>query len=386
MTSQQRSVINEIEHSMLSADLQLFCDVAQHFNNSRLTGIITWGLMPYFSLFVVESHSYLSKKSPKFSGFASQRHERIIRSSRTRIKLLDDNQNKIDDIINELDAISTSYRTWFVKRHRGLVGFIRRQLQPDLLLFFYADHLICTSQVGFFNTGIDPRDTQLGNQGWNPRQFGQLGHSTAYEIGKYIGDLAISMGASINIDGKNSPNHALVYDYFKLKDKRSESYYSSVFNVNATKSINALLVLLLCVLNFLEHVICRLVAPNSFSLFKIRFITLYHVASSLRKIQDRYYKSELSELSRQYLREIFSDEGLKLFISQKTFRNIMVHYSIEKTPSDRLKQDLPGFGLIEHHFKGRTLTEATLALEQQIQRLAVLLESWLMLRAINLKE
>ena len=371
-----KSKTTKIEQIMIMDDIRFYCDIVQLFENENLVGHIVWGLIPYFSLFIIESNQYLGKQTPEVFRKMNHQHERIIRASRTRIKLLEDNRNDFKSLIKHLDWISGCYRYWFIDRHKGISGLVRRFLHPDLSLTSYSGHIIGTSQICMFNLGLGASDVNLTETNWFPNGFSELGHSVALDIGRYIGQIVCGFDLVSYLNDGRHPIPRINGQDFKVQGAKSDKYYNSIFNGAGSSQINAFLLLLLATINFIEYVLNRLTSGTSNSLFKLKYITIYHVVNSLKKLQSIFYKAKLTRESRENFRCVFEDRELTKLISNPGFRNILVHYSIDKVPEASLNDSHHFFGLIEHFFPGNTFSDINAATDRQLKRLSGILENW----------
>jgi hypothetical protein len=102
------------------------------------TEMLVLGMVPLMSMFVVESYQRLISMFPKLRSVLSQRHADLLRSSRHRAKLLDDSTQSVDEVVGELAAIMCQHRKQHLEPHTGVLGPIRRLIQPDLA---YISHL-----------------------------------------------------------------------------------------------------------------------------------------------------------------------------------------------------------------------------------------------------
>ena len=159
--------------------------------------------------------------------------------------------------------------------------------------------------------------------------------------------------------------------------KRQVNIFSMVFNGSKTIDLNFSLLLFLASLNFMQYLFRNVVVGAPPTLFKLKFITLYHLISSLEKLKNYYYSTGLlSDDSKAYFQEILEDKELVSLKKQKTFRNILAHYSIRKIPESSLIISKDLFGLVEYCFGGSTYTEIDEMLNGQILRISSILEKW----------
>ena len=141
------SASQNIELEMIRLDTNFYSQLTTELiKNSAQSGILSFGLVPYLSLFVIETYNFFSSKSPEFANAMKRQHENILRASRTRTKLFDDSQKDIDVLINHLEWTTQFVDRWMNEDHIGTLSFLQKWLQPNMGLFFYDNHLICTTQ------------------------------------------------------------------------------------------------------------------------------------------------------------------------------------------------------------------------------------------------
>ena len=156
------------------------------------------------------------------------------------------------------------------------------------------------------------------------------------------------------------------------------SFFSSVFNGEATEDLNFTLLYFLITINFLQHILKSLISGSPPTFFKMKFITLYHLVSSLEKLQSYFYpKKVLSESSKRYFKELLRDEELKLIGRQSEFRNTLVHYGISGNLDENIDLPLKLYGLVEYYFDGRSYENVEDILDSLLGRVSKLLEEWL---------
>ncbi len=377
MTASTHSVTQAVELEMIRTDSEFYRQLLTEVVGNHKLGILPFGLTPYLSFFVVETYNYFSSRAPGFANAARRQHEGILRASRTRTKLFDDDEKDIALLMDHLEWILTFSRSWMNSDHIGPLAWLKKWLQPDMGLYFYEGHLISTTQAAFFNLGFEKGDIATTQRG-EPIGLSQLSQSIGYDIGQYIGFLSGgSMGTSSGGSTATLCRYQLADSQFRHEDKKSRAYLRGIYNGRATTQINACLLLFLTTTNFLTHVFGRLVIDSPDTWFKVKFLAVYHVISSLTKLQNHFYTTgQLSERSKNYLKSLLGDRELKTLKSKSSFRNIMAHYTIKDVPEGSLKPDVRYFGLIEHFFAGSGLKEVNDMVDRQLLRISSVLEGW----------
>ena len=99
------------------------------------SGILIFGLMPYLSLFTVETHKYLQSTFPSYAHTLLQDNYEIINASRMRTKFFDDTKMRVDGTFELLKWIIDFNEEWHIGGHKGWLAPLKRALQGDLLTF-----------------------------------------------------------------------------------------------------------------------------------------------------------------------------------------------------------------------------------------------------------
>ncbi|MTJ47296.1 hypothetical protein [Dolichospermum sp. UHCC 0259] len=375
MSFQNNSAAIEFERNLIKSDAGFYLDFMPQFFKQPSAGILIFGLMPYLSLFTVESYNYIKKEFPDYAKEISFDSQKIISNSRMRLKFFDDKVNKVSGLLELLDWISEWHKEWFINSHKGCLSSLKRYLQPDLGIFSYNGRIVASTHIGFFFTGLE-KENLPENCDDKTAILRDLLFSVAQEHGKYLAQLC-TWTEFMPIQ-TNSFQYTIQDDKLGYKDVKSANFYSSVFNINDTRSINSSLLLFISVLNFTRHILTRLMANYPEIFFKLKFITLYHLASSLERLQNYCYPQNLlTEISKQYFKNILNDKDLKKIRSKTDLRNILVHYKPAKIPNSLLSPSFNLKNLVEYFFNGESFEEIDKKVDDQITRISDILEQWL---------
>jgi hypothetical protein len=376
MSSQNNSAAIEFELNLIKNDANFYLDFMLQLCKQESVGILIFGLMPYLSLVTVESYNYIEKKFPDYAKEISFEYEKIIRSSRMRVKFFDDTANRVSGSFELLDWISEFYEEWFINSHKGCLSSLKRYLQPDLGIFAYDGHIIGSTHTGLLFTGLGKENLSKNGEDMTAI-LGDLLFSVAQELGAYLAQLGT--GAEFISVKNNKFKYTIQDDKLGYKDVKSVDFFPSVFNrCDTTTSINFSLLLFLSAINFIRHILSRLMANSPEIFFKIKFITLYHLVSSLERLKNYCYpKNLLTESSKQYFENILNNTDLKKIRSQKELRNILVHYQPIKIPSSLLSPSFNLTNLVEYFFPGESFEEIDKKVDDQIIRISDILEQWL---------
>lgn len=334
-------------------------------------------ILPYLSLFTVETYNYFHKILPGYAFSLSDQFQGIVKSSRMRIKLLDDSRKGIDGTFELLDWISDFHQEWHIRKHTGLFAPLKRMLQDDLGMFFYNGHIIGSTHTGILNTGYEKGDLP-GNSAVISSYLQTLSFSLGKELGTYLATIISLPEFALNSTRVSTFNYAIDDAKLKYSDMKSEKILNSIFNGGASELINFSLLFLLAEINFLRFVFNDLIQESIYTHFKIKYIVLYHLAFNVQKLQDRFYRDGIfSAHSKKQIQAIVKDKELKQLLSQSKFRNILIHYAIEGLSPNNLSTKLELFGLVEYYFNGQSYVEVLGKIDRQIERISIILEEWL---------
>jgi hypothetical protein len=229
--------------------------------------------------------------------------------------------------------------------------------------------------VGLFNIGYEKKD--LPSSGTEIYKIlGALSKSVGEDLGKYLGH--ICSFPEFTPTRLDAISYNIDEEKLKYKDEKSQRYFNIVFNGEGTVDLNFSLLLFLATINFLKYIFTGIVVNKPVILFKLKFITLYHLISSLTKLRDYYYPTNLlTDKSKVYIEEILKDKDLQFIKEQKELRNILIHYKITGVPETLLDPTTNLYGLIEYFFTGKTYAEMESILDSQIKRISNLFEEWI---------
>lgn len=366
---------------MIRTDAEFYRQLIGEAFIKNKSGILPFGLTPYLSLFVIETYKYFGSRVPGFARLAKRQNEKIIQASRTRSKLYE-GQEDVSSLLKHLEWIERFSKGWMNSGHIGLAGWLKRWIQPDMGLYFCDGHLISTTHVAFYNLGYEEGNIAVTAQG-EPIGLSELSHSVGRDIGEYIGFLSDEFAKMLGTPTTALCQYQMDHDAFKFADKKALSFLRSLDSSNMPLHINSCILLALSAVNFIVYVFRKMVVNEPNTWFKIKFLTLYHITLSLRALQNHFYKSGLSQKSKQLIAYVLSDKELKVLRTQSAFRNIIVHYGIGNLSEGNFRLDSQYFGLIEHFFGGATFKDVNNLIDLQLVRLSTALEDWMNVKSLT---
>ncbi|WP_427923632.1 hypothetical protein [Streptomyces sp. cg40] len=346
---------------------RLFRDI-QAANDVNVSATVPLCMAPYFSLMLHEAKGKTRTIDSSVFAEFSVEAEQICARARHGLKLFEDTQRPIDeqlqyfedDILNKHSAEFLG-NTW--------LKFARRW-ERDLGLFTYDDVLVTTSHAAAFQLGVDADKLFQGDGG-----------AYRFEIMRQVGRCFAALGARMDTQGGETFVCSLSGARMKSKDVLASPYYAKAFNGAATKAvINLALTDLQVRMNFINKVITAGadIRNLEYTVFKIRYITLYQVLSSLKLLKgDARYPLPLA--SSVALDNILDTDSVRIIMdgAARGFRNTLMHYNLLRSV-DTTKVDLsrPIFGLVPQYFPAYDFGGLSEVVDTCIRETASALNDW----------
>jgi hypothetical protein len=141
--------LKTLEINLIRKDIGFYDRLIELTSKKQSNGILIFGMIPYISLFTIESYTYIQKVLPHHLRNLSKDNEKIIRNARMRLKLFDDSNNRVDGTFYLLDEISEFLKDLFINSHKGSFASIKKALQPDMGISFYVNHIVSSTRHWF---------------------------------------------------------------------------------------------------------------------------------------------------------------------------------------------------------------------------------------------
>ncbi|MFD9593039.1 hypothetical protein ACFWA9_09815 [Kitasatospora sp. NPDC059973] len=365
------SIATEITKRSIAADVSYLGRYARDCRSLSESGrgapvpILGLCMVPYISLCVHESQKKLGIVMPHPNSELSATASSIVARSRHSLKLFEDSgRGGIHGLLSYFhnEAFPAHFSKFRGKHSLSLA----RLFGHDLGISYFDGKLISTSCSSTLFLGM-PLEISL-------RQGVEIG-AIYKEYGSYLGGL----GARLDT-GPASYAIGLNPGSFTSRDDRIAIFYSRGFNEDGTLALNAALTVFRGLLNFADRVICHGHSPLAleYAPFKMRYITLYHVLSSLRLLRnDPIFP--LSDISKGFLDNILSTNGARTVMSGsgRPFRNSLIHYDLDSRirPSE-IDFDEPLFGLVHACFQLHNFASFSTLVDQCIKETAAQIDTW----------
>lgn len=345
--------------SLIAADARLVRDLALDPRFERIRPIVALALMPFLSAFVYESARYIQRTDA--AAVRTPPHEEMLLVGRMRVKLTEDKYRSSAEVLENAEELSAVNSGWFLEGHRGLLGPLKRLIQPDLGLLFMEGEVVCTTHVAFLNLGLT-RDA-LTDSSLSLDNLGPHLHDTMTDVGEYVGLLLGKLGQDAGAPGHavgRAPEAQL--KPMQYRDVKSAGFYGSVAHRVAPgrKEVGILLTQMLSQVNTARVLVPRVVGRHEAAALKIGFVSLFQTASGLRKLleedQDAHF---LQPDAREVMSGTLASAQVSDVLENRGLRNTLVHYGVGRRAAPRLSSGLPLFGLVEAHADGETFAEMT---------------------------
>ena len=335
--------------------------------SASFAGVVSLCLAPYISLFAHESYRKLRTSGPAPASLLSSDVEAIVARSRHSLKLFEDTHRGVAD---QLAYFRDELLPAHSRRFLGNTWLpLARPLEKDLGLFSYAGRLIATTHGTNFHLGIEP-NALLAQTGEETRAI--------YEAyGRYFAQL----GSRLDADGKTFMSYLDPQRFNRRpKDVRAAEYYRHMFDGPGNPDLNALLSVFRGMMNFVGSVITAGMDTDAveYTVFKIRFLTLYQILGSLQVLCDERRQS-LTSRSVACIEQITGAAEVQAIMAPaaKPFRNTLMHYNLDpRVDHARVDISQPLFGLVRIYFPTHDAASFTWLVNRCIAVTAEAMDAW----------
>jgi hypothetical protein len=360
--------------SLITADLAFFREVALSPRLEPIRSMALLALMPFLSAFVSESAAHLKRNDLEIDQDLRS-HQELLRTSRLRIKLLDDSRRSFDERLKHASDLAAISSGWFTNMHQGVLRPLKTLTQPDLGIYFLEGEVFCTTHVAFLNVGLTQE--ALSASSLSLDTLGSYLFKTAVDVGRYMGLLLSSL--PINLSAFDTTPHPLS-SRVQYRDLKSEGFYRSMAHTVAPgrSAICLLLTSVLSQVNTARVLVPMIAGQNEITAFKIRFLSMFHAASTLEALLDQDDAAPFLHADiRRRIRTVVQALPVQSIRQSRDLRNCLVHYRVGKRAAAHLSDHLPLLGLAEAHAPGKTLASLShdvgLSLDQVAAELGGLL-------------
>ncbi|MEU8581918.1 hypothetical protein [Streptomyces abikoensis] len=317
----------------------------------------------YICLIIHESHRALQAIEPDLAGLLAYDCAPAIERARHSVKLFDDKKKQLSDIGEDFERIIDAHRKEFLNNTWLPLA---RPLEKDLVLWRCRDRVISTSHVANFFLAVSPQQLR------DLPALGRELHDIAVEQGRY----ATAATNELPWAGESFMDTLKTTDLTE-REVRAEKVYRQAFDPALSEEVKSALTGFTCALN----VVAVLLADDAdgqsaITVAKLRYITLHHVLSSLRKLAEQY-GPRLQPSAQALLDEILTAPmSVRMGQAHRGFRNTLVHYRPEQRVQERLSLDTPLYGLVDVYFPGMDFTSLNTEVAAHLTDVAYRMQAW----------
>lgn len=364
------SIGDQVAFHLIASDLlfaRRYIQSAINRNAERQHHVPMFCMLNYVSLYIYESHKAMQTINPQEAAQLAVYDAPIIERSRHSVKFFDDTNAQhggVEGVATQFEEIIQAHRSFYL----GNTWFPPAQaLETDLAVYRYRDRLVSTTHAISFYPGLPPATIR------DPTAMGQAMKSLAEDQARYIARLVetLSWQGSSFMD-------SLSLNKVTNKDIRAARFYANAFDAGLAEKVTAVLTAFQCAMNFLDLMLSEEANPySSEAVFKLKFITLYHVLSSLAKLKS-LYGSILSSGSSSALDAILSHQLTNEITrrDRKGLRNVLIHYLPLPQVVAQLSPAKPLCGLIEAYYPGYDYVAMSQAIDEHTRHIAKVLDDW----------
>ncbi len=350
----------QIEVSAISQDAQFARRFAEGFKRNPDTAVIAiFGLFPSLALMVYESQRYLAKHFPDVADQLHLQHADLIARSRHSLKFFDQPKKTVSELLDYFDREIRQPQT---EEFTGNARFAwARRFETDLGLYFFRKTLVTNTHAAALALGLSSGEFRSEDRS-------SLLYGAGLDIGHYFG--ALSLPGEVQTTFVDFVSKTDLHS----KDVKSWRYYvegdrspdqAAIAHGGLLKSFEA-------ALGFVQTMLSLdMLEESRPTVFKIKYITVYQIVSSLRVLEEDESVS-LSEKQRALCSGLQSkvDPGLFSSKGSRLLRNTLVHYELmNNIDVGSLDVTRPLYGLVESYLGLPTLQVAEQLLDAEINEL-----------------
>lgn len=324
-----------VETILLATDMQFFFDLARNPHLEPIKGHAVLSLMPFLSSFAHDSSEYL--KNGKMAGTEFLRpHERLLLTSRLRMKPLEVNKKPFDEVLEDIDYLAEEGERWFVGDYPRPLRAIRKLWQPDVGVQFIGKEIFCTTHVSSLNLGVSKEMLEEHSLGFD--DLGKFMFDMAQDIGSYIVSLAEAIDIPLDMEVEYTET---VVPRLQYSDYSSGKLYSQFANtVSERPAVCVLLTAVLSQVNFARLLLPYITVGNELAEFKIKFLSLYHAVSTLDKLmQVQSQRGVLKAMAVEQIKKARSSRAVRAISNYHLLRNSLIHYNVQAKKVSSLSKD-----------------------------------------------
>ncbi len=338
--SDSRELANEVEVALLAADTRFFFDVVRNPYLLPVQAHAIMSLMPFLSSFVLDSAEYL-RRNGMASNELLQPHERLLRTSRLRLKPLEVRNKPFETVLDEVEEFVEINSRWFKNDYPRVVLFLRRLIQPDtnvpdMGVQFVGSDVFCTAHVSAMNIGLTRE--AIEELSLDLTNLGKYLRDPSVDIGRYMRTLAEALGVPLEVTDRSSdaPPPTLGYTDYDSRD-----FYEQLSRfISSNPAVCILVTALISQVNVARLLVPVVAGQNEVASLKLRLLSLYHATVTLGRLLGESRREPLLHRDAQdQIRASLTSPHVQDVRKQRLLRNALIHYGVEEREAgDMLKR------------------------------------------------
>lgn len=352
---------------LIAADTEMFRDLALGPRFEPIRGIAVLALMPFLLASAYESSRYIGRKDATV-GLALKSQEEMLIASRMRVKITEDKYRSPAEVLENAGELAKINSGWFMEGHRGIFGALKKPLQPEVGVYFVEGEVVCTTHVAFSNMGLTKEalsDASLSMDNLGPHMQNRM---------TYVGDYTEMLFGKLGLGTQASEGDPeLPLPRIRDRDMKAERLYDPIVRRVAPGrgSVGVLLPWVLSQVNTARLLVPSIAGRNEAAAFKVRFVSLYQAALSLRGLfEEERARAFLLPEARKRIADALDADPVRSVLGYRDLRNDLFHYGVAKRMAPRLDPRLPLLGLVEAHTNGKSFAAVADDVEAGLDRVS----------------
>ena len=341
----------------IAYDTVSFMSLLLHLKDHPQAGLLSPGLLPSASMYVVDSQQALKKLAPELASTILEEFINLLRPMRHRAKLLDSPTKSIREVAADLSEVAERQNESFMGSHSRFLSFIKKAIQPDLGLSTYNEHIFSTTHATAF-TFRDNNDIS----------------TKAFSVGEAIGQYTTILFKVFGLKMLTPVSLSVLPESIKMRDIKSSALYKRGSLGKMPIELAAGMTLLLVNLNYMRHIMQPLLPVAGHTQFRLKFIVAYHADSNARAIQNQLVSdSSVPKDVINLFRDVLGNSDSRWLRKRNDLRNLLVHYLLDEKQMALLTPKTSRIQAIEH-FGGKSFSEIDTILDRHIERMSLIFE------------
>lgn len=294
----------------IAQDAVFYTETLKAVIQHRDMALISPAIMPWASLFVVESFGRLFEYLPEFRTVLPKEHLNLIMPARHRTKLLLGRKSDVASLVASFHRVVEQERAEFASLHSGFLAPLKRLVQPDLGLSVCDGHIFSTPHATRFLLGGDSFSQEL--------MYNSARLVSSYCA--YLSQIVDELLPAPQFPRASTPD-------IVMRDIRSGSLYRRGPLGELPDQWAAVLSMVLATTNFVHRVLRTIVPAASKTFLKVRTIQAFNAIHSIRIVQDRFAAEQrLPAGAASILRSILKQPDARWLRDRDDLRDALVHF------------------------------------------------------------